>query len=144
MALPSKQPDIHRSNSVNLTRGLGEKQRFEKQKEMKRLSILQSIFSGHNEKICENTDRKSIISLPERSERNSLKFSNRINIDIVRDSIDFDLGCDISEIVTPLTQDFIPIPTSFNNVNIKEAARHIFDKFIADYSPYCINISHEN
>ncbi len=72
--------------------------------------------------------------MPDRSERNSMfrskdktnmKFSNRTNIDIVRNSIDFDLECDISKIVNPLTQDFIPIPTSFNNIDIKEAARHI-------------------
>eukprot|EP01084_Bolivina_argentea_P096088 172746_1 len=163
-----KTPPRSRNNSVDLTTGITEKQITEKQNQMNRLSILQSILplfgdkNRHRQKSKsksksnryneEEINRKSIISMPDRSERNSIfgsskesiKFSNRINIDIVRDSIDFDLECDISQIVNPLTQDFIPIPTSFNNVDIKEAAKHIFNKFIDDGAPYMINISHEN
>ena len=179
LLMPDSAPHINRGHSVDLTNGLVERTLSDRQKEMKKLSVLQAIFGGrdkdkdkdrdkdkdkdkdkikkkHNrmgsaKSVKSDSTRTSFISY-ERSRnsifgsgksRESIKFSSRINYDIVRNSIDFDLDKDITEIVNPLTQDFIPVPESFSNVAITEAAKHIFKKFIDDGAPYMINISSE-
>eukprot|EP01083_Nonionella_stella_P073111 197451_1 len=111
----------------------------ETQKEMKKLSILRSIF-GHKKNLNLSVD--STAEPSPRTEK-SMKFSTRINYESVRSNVDFELQCNIGTLVEPLTQKFIPTPTAFNNVSVKEAAKHIFEQFVDDGAPYQINISHE-
>eukprot|EP00486_Rosalina_sp_Unknown_P013809 CAMPEP_0201597292 /NCGR_PEP_ID=MMETSP0190_2-20130828/193842_1 /ASSEMBLY_ACC=CAM_ASM_000263 /TAXON_ID=37353 /ORGANISM="Rosalina sp." /LENGTH=380 /DNA_ID=CAMNT_0048058225 /DNA_START=99 /DNA_END=1241 /DNA_ORIENTATION=+ len=184
LLMPSTNPHINRGHSVDLTNGLVERTLSDRQKEMKKLSVLQAIFGtkdkdkeketnkrqltrdkkerkhirvGSAKSVKSDTagltrtsiisydrsERTSIFGSGKEKSRESIKFSSRINYDIVRNSIDFDLDKDITEIVNPLTQDFIPVPESFANVPIHEAAKHIFKQFIDDGAPYMINICSE-
>ena len=131
-------------------------------KESRKCSILHTLF-GNKQMMGDDakhhridSKRSAFSSMRELSENFSSKmrrkdkggdcrsFSKRINFAVIQDLIDIELHSDITSCVHPLTHEFIPIPESFYDATVDEAAKHIFKHFIASSAPYAINISYES
>lgn len=113
--------------------------RSDRRQNHQRIDSKRSAFSSMRE-LSENLSSK--MRRKER-DRDCRSFSSRINFGVVQDLIDIQLHSDITSLVLPLTYEFIPIPESFYDATVEEAAKHIFKHFIASSAPYAINISYE-
>lgn len=96
--------------------------------------------NGTNEPdIKMNDDEITIASSQTKEVPYSMKIDFRTISQLINNDY-FQLSTDISNIVLPLLQDFIPTPSEFNSISIDTAAKHIFSHFISLDSRYCVNI----
>ncbi len=68
------------------------------------------------------------------SNRNKITYSLLIDFETVKEftANDFDIDINIQHFVEPLTADFIPIPSEFENCTVRQAAKNIFEQFVDD------------